>query len=157
MVVPSREQTKNPFLSLKFDEVIMYDFQGGKGSDLSIVEDNGKLAKSVTKQALLDNENISKLNSKLGDPKSYGCTTAACFEPHLGFVYYLKDTIVAFVTICLDCNRLVSSLDINAQKQGQLGQGEDAYYTLDGLSGSFREFLNQLLIKNNFSHQVKEP
>ena len=146
----------NPFLTLKFDKLIMYDFAGGKGSDLYIVDDKGQLAKSISKQIRLEKVNITKLNKKLGEKKSYGNPTAACFDPHLGFVYYLKGKIVGHITICLDCNRLHSSIKIIAQQQGKVGQGKEAYYISDGLSESFRIFLNALLVKYNFSEKKKK-
>ncbi len=145
----------NPFLKLKFDKVVMYDYEGRKGSDLHIVE-NGKLAKSIKKQVQLDKATIENLNMKLGKTNSYGGGTAACFEPHLGFVYYYDNKIVAYVTICLDCNRLYSSIDIPNQKQGKVAKGGKAYYLNDGLSKTFRQYINQLLVKNNFSHQTKK-
>ncbi len=151
-----KAQIKNPFPHLKFEKIMMYDFVGGKGSDLYIVNENGGLAKNIIKQVKLDKENVMKFNSKLGNKKSYGGATAACFDPHVGFVYYLKNKIIAHVTICLDCNRLYSSIDIPAQKQGKVGEGKDIYYLSDGLSISFRNFINQLLFANNFSHQIKK-
>ncbi len=152
----STGQTKNPYLALKFDKVVMYDFEGGKDSDLYIINDKGELAKSVSKQVQIDNVTARNLSQKLGDRKSYGGGTASCFDPHLGFVYYLKGNIVGHITICLDCNRLRSSLDIPAQKQGKVGQGKVAYYLADGLSRSFRQYLNELLVANIFSHQLKK-
>jgi len=156
IAISSKGQIKNPFQTLKFDKVIMYDFKGGKGSDLYIVDDKGQLAKSISKTVELSKQNISRLNSKLGDSKSYGAPTSACFDPHLGIVYYAQGKIVGHVTICLDCNRLYSSIEIIAQKQGKIGQGKTAYYIADGLSKSFRQFLNGLLVENNFSHQLKK-
>lgn len=153
LFLPSKAQ-QNPFSTLKFDKVVMYDFAGGKGSDLYIVDNKGQLAKSISKQIQLDKVIVSKLNEKLGNKKSYGDVTAACFDPHLGFVYYLSGKIVAHITICLDCNRLRSSIPIVAQQQGKVGKGKDAYYISDGLSITFRNFLNTLLVKNNFSHQI---
>jgi hypothetical protein len=151
----STGQTKNPFFNLKFDKVVFYDFEdiGDKGS--LIVDNNGKFLQNILKQVQLDNTSIKKLNLKLGDKKSYGNGTAACFDPHCGFVYFLKGKPVGQITICLGCNRLYSSIDIPAQKQGKQGQGKDAYYMLDGLSKSFRQFINRLLIKNKFTHQIK--
>jgi hypothetical protein len=148
-------QTKNPFSSLKFDKVIMYDFQesGEKGD--AIVDNNGKFLQTIFKQVQLDKETIKKVNARLGDKKSYGNGTAACFDPHCGFVYFLNNKIVGQVTICLSCNRLHSTIDIPAQKQGKQGKGKDAYYILDGLSKPFRKFINGLLIKNKFSNQIK--
>lgn len=151
----SNGQTTNPFLNLKFDKVAIYDFEdvGEKGS--LIVDNNGKFLQKVLKQVQLDSTTIKKLNFKLGDKKSYGNGTTACFDPHCGFVYFLKGKPVGQITICLGCNRLYSSIDIPAQKQGKQGQGKDAYYFLDGLSKSFRQFLNGLLKKNKFSHQIE--
>lgn len=151
----SNGQTKNPFLNLKFDKVVFYDFKdiGEKGS--LIVDNNGKYLQTVIKQVQLDTVTISKLNTKLGDRKSYGNGTAACFDPHCGIVYFLKGKPVGQITICLGCNRLYSSIDIAVQKQGKQGKGKDAYYILDGLSKSFRQFINGLLKKNKFTHQIE--
>ena len=120
---------------------------------MSIVDKNGKLAPTISKKATLPGTTINILNSKLGSKKSYGNGTAACYDPHLGFVYYLKNKIVAHVSICLECNRLNSSIDIPAQKQGKVGEGNEIYYISDGLSNSFRKFLTNLLIKYRFSHR----
>ena len=148
---------KNPFTKLQFDKVIIYDFSGGKGEeDFSIINEKGKLAKSVTKQIVLDKNTIMLLNQKLEDRKSFGAGTASCFDPHLGIVYYYKNKPVAHISICMDCNRLRSSKEIEVQKQGKNGKGEDIYYTLDGMSKSFRNYLNGLLKKYNFSHQIKK-
>jgi len=155
--VTASGQTNNPFLKLKFDKVTMYDFEGGKELNLSIVDNKGKLATSIKKSVELDKSTIAKLNQKLGDKKSYGLPTAACFDPHLGFVYYLNNSIVGHVTICLSCNRLVSSISIPAQKQGQVGKGKDAYYIGDGMSEAFQSFLKNLLKNNNFSLGAKLP
>jgi hypothetical protein len=148
-------QGDNPLAKLEFDKVVMYDFDGGKGSDLYIVDNKGQFAKSITKQVTLNKGEISSLNSKLGSKMSYGGGTASCFDPHLGFVYFLKGKIVGHVTVCLDCNRLSSSFDIPAQKQGKVGNGKDAYYIAEGLSTSFRQYLSGLLKANGFSHQIK--
>jgi hypothetical protein len=148
-------QTSNPFISLKFDKVVIYDFEGGKDLGIYIVNEHGQFAKTIRKQIQLDKSTITTLNAKLGDKKSYGGVTASCFDPHLGIVYFLKDKAVANISICLDCNRLRSTVEIKAQKQGKVGSGDSAYYIADGLSKSFRLYLNDLLKKHNFSHQLK--
>ena len=135
----------------------MYDFEGREELSLLIVDDKGKLATSIKKSVELDKSTTSKLNQKLGDKKSYGLPTASCFDPHLGLVYYLNNSIVGHITICLSCNRLVSSIDIPAQKQKQVGKGKDAYYIGEGMSEAFQNFLNDLLKKNNFSPGIKLP
>lgn len=151
----SIKEIKNPYLKLKFDRVLMCDFSGAKDWNQYIVDEKGKLATSIIKSITLDIKLVYDLNNKLGDKKSFGGGEASCFDPHLGFVYYLKGKIVAYITICLGCNVLVSSLTLDAQKQGKVGEGKDAYYMADGPSPAFRSFLNDLLKKYNFSHQIR--
>jgi hypothetical protein len=148
-------QSKNPFNKLKFDKVVFYDFEdvGEKGA--YIVNENGKNIQTIKKQIKLDSATVKKLNSKLGDKKSFGKQPASCFEPHCGFVYFLKDKPVAQITICFSCNRLYSSIVIPAQKQGKQGKGKEAYYIFNGLSKSFRLFLNSLLVMHKFSNQIE--
>jgi hypothetical protein len=147
----SKGQTSNPYLKLHYDKVIMYDFVGIKGLSLLIVDDKGQLSKSVKKQVQLEKGTISKLNVKLGDRKSFGEQPAACFDPHLGIVYYLAGKIVGHITICLSCHRLVSSINLPSQRQGRVGKGKDSDYIRDGISEKFQKFLEDLLLKNNFS------
>jgi hypothetical protein len=153
---PSQGQTKNPFLFVKFDKVIMYDYQPA-GEYPALVDKNGNLVSnaSIKKQVQLDSATINKLNRKIGDRKSYGQVTAVCFDPHLGIVYYLNGKIVRRVLVCIDCNALRAHIDIPARHQNKQSQGDNAYYLDDGMSKSFREFINSLLIKYNFSHQIK--
>ena len=148
-------QTSNPFINLKFDKVVIYDYEQN-GENPALV-DKGQILKDVKikKQIQLGKATIDKLNTKLGDKKSYGNNHADCFEPHLGIVFYFQNKTVADVLVCLDCNRLSSSIDIPAIKQGRQGKGKETYYALDGLSKSFRHFLNDMLKKYNFSHQIK--
>lgn len=148
-------QVDNPFLQIKTDSLVIYDFFGGKGGDLSIVKDDGTLANAISKSVTLDKNVSLELRLKLGSKKSYGQSVAACFDPHLGFVFYNKGKMVAHVTICIDCNRLHSSIDLKAQKQGETISGNDNYYTGQGMSKSFRIFLNTLLKKHKFSHQIE--
>jgi hypothetical protein len=151
---PAAGQATNPFAKLKFDKVMMYDFNGGKGEDLSIINPSGRLAASVTKQVQLSPAETSRFTSRIGSRRSYGGSTASCFDPHLGFVYYLNGKSVAHITVCLDCNRLRAVPDIPARKQGKAGSGKDAYYLSDGLSKSLRQYLNGLIKANSFSHQL---
>ncbi len=142
------------FQSLKIDKLIMYDFEP-KDKGGSIIEDKGELTKNIKKQVQLDKLISSKLNIKLGSKKSFGGGTAACFEPHLGFVYYLNNKVVAHITICMECNRLHSSIPIPQQKATKIGKGNSSYFLQNnGMSVNFRKFLNELLVANNFSNQV---
>ena len=134
----------------------MYDYQP-KGEDPSLIDKQGKLLSTVTikKQVQVDSATINELNRKLGDKKSYGQVTAMCFDPHLGIVYYLNGKVVRHVLVCMGCNALRADIDIPAQHQDRRGQGDKIYYLGDGMSKSFRQFINGLLIKYNFSHQIE--
>lgn len=141
------------FSDLKFDKVVMYDFEGVKGSGLYIIN-NGKLSTSVKKQQTLNKKEESLLINKLNLKSSYGGGTASCFDPHLGFVIYNKNIVVAHITICLDCNRLSSSITIAEQQNDDQDSFENKYVNTSGLSPIFRKFINELLIKYRFSHQI---
>ncbi|MDR3694132.1 hypothetical protein [Mucilaginibacter sp.] len=139
---------KNSPLQLKYDKVMMYNFNGGIGSDMSIVDARGHIAKSMKKQVVLDNESALSLTRKLGEKESFDDTTAACFEPGLGFVYYLKGKIVAHITVCLSCNVVTSSIPLDPQKHDKFWANND--YLAGWPSKSFRAFLMGLLKKYNF-------
>ena len=120
----AKGQTKNPYLNLKFDKVLFYDFRKNPENVSLIVDNKGKPLQAIIKAAQLDSNTIKKFNAKLGNKSSFGNVTAACFDPHCGFVYYLKGKPVGQISICLECNRLRSSIEIPAQKQGKQGQGK---------------------------------
>lgn len=137
--------------------MVFYDFGGRPEEEiLSIIEKDGKLHKSVIKSTKPDKLTANKFTVSLGQKESYGNGTAACFDPHLGVVYYSKGKPLGHVTICMSCNRLYPSLDIRAQEQGKQGKGIDVYYTLNGMSKKFRKEINSILIEYKFSHQIKE-
>ena len=140
-------QTPDSILKVKFDKVIIYDYEGGR-TENPIVNNKQQLATSIKKQVELSKPTIDSLDKNLVNKKMYGNITAMCVDPHLGIVYYLEDKIVAHISVCLNCNVLHSSFEIAAQKQsGETGA--------DGLSKSFRQFLNDLLKRYGFSHQIK--
>src|SRR5258708_2887754 len=89
LTISAYSKIKNPYLTLRYDKVIMYDFaksDGGESNDTAYPLDrNGHLSKYVTKQVQLDEETIKELNDRLGDKRSYGRVSAFCFDPHLGF------------------------------------------------------------------------
>lgn len=148
-------QTRNSSQSLKFDRVVIYDYEP-KGENPNFLNNQNQIIKGVLvkKQVTLDKATINKLNLELTNKKSYGGNYAMCFEPHLAVVYFLKERPIQNVIICLHCNRLTSSFPIPQQLQGKVGKGEKAYYTREGLSKSFRFYLNNLLKKYQFSNQI---
>ncbi|MFL5728690.1 MAG: hypothetical protein ACJ75J_04310 [Cytophagaceae bacterium] len=146
-------QNKNPFLSLQYDSVLIYDFDWrGKQEYFSIVDASDHLAPTVRKSAGLDRKQYAKLNKLLGEKSSFGQSTAACFEPHLGVVYYKAGKPLAYMTICMACNRLEASIRIPAQEQGvQIAEGL-TYYTKVGMGKSLRKYLYHLMASNDFRY-----
>lgn len=123
----------------------MYDYGSNGEKPGDIIDGRGHLITSIKKSVQLQKITFYLLNAKPGQRKSYGGGTASCFEPHLAFVYYLKEKIVSYISICLRCNRLYASIGIPAQKQGKVRKGKEVYYTSDGMSKSFENFKTAFL------------
>lgn len=147
-------QAANGSKRLKFDKAAIYDFEGRKGRGLFIVE-HGKLSSSISKQKILSNSEADTMLVRLYQKASYGGLMAECFDPHLGIVYYSKDSMVAHITVCLDCNRISMSMQIPGLQQGRTATADEIYYMQTGMSKSFRKFLNGLILKYGFSHPIK--
>lgn len=144
------------FLDITYDKVVMYEYDGGKGEDLSIIDPNGNFAKSLSAHVTLNNATIKELNQRFTDKKSFGGGVSACYEPHLGFVYFLKEKIVGKIDVCLRCNRLYSTFEFEAQKYEAhtTPQGE-TFYTGEGMSNDFTQWLNELIKSKGFKHVLE--
>ena len=155
-LVLTKAHAQNPFLTLKYDSLVWYDYKGYKGN-FDVIDKSGKLNKSVVKSAVLDAVSAKEFSRRLGLRSSYGQAKAFCFDPHLGIVYYKAGKAIATVLICMDCNILEPSLHLKAQEQGYDvgGPGNPTgLYTGGGMSPAFRKYINSLLIKYRFSHQI---
>jgi len=113
---------ENVFSKIDFDEAIAYNYDGEGGIDI-IDKENGKLANKIKKQFVLDKTQAIKFTNQICDSTSYGGDIAACFDPHLGLVFYKTQKPVAYISICLDCNYLVSSIDIPNSQGGFSDKG----------------------------------
>ena len=134
------QSLKNPFDNLRYDKVVAYDYNGYAGRE--IVKD-GKLIEYIYKQKELTGKQVKNFNWITGDTTSYGGKTAACFEPHLGVVYYQKEKIVGYISICLACNYLKSSIEIPASRYRKFISDYDSTYLETGY-GFTREGSHQL-------------
>jgi hypothetical protein len=148
-----------PFSSLSSDSLVLYDFNKNTrpGASIVIEKEGKKVLAPFEKSKKIGIKYSVEFNGWVEDQKSYGAGTAACFDPHLGVVYYKDGQIQAYINICMGCNILESSLPLKVQNQGPQKDEESGaiYYTLNGMSKSFRKYLNQLIRKNNFSHEGK--
>lgn len=147
------KQTKkytNPFDTLRYDKAIAYDYDGYP--NLQIVA-NGQLLpvkKRIFKEKELTKQQVKRLNKIVGDKKSYGQTTAACFDPHFGVVYYNKNKIVGHVSVCLACNFLKSTPDIPATHAHASDLCNECYAF--GFTKPARKSISKFVRELQFSH-----
>ena|SRR5688500_9812995 len=117
----STASSKNVFAAIEYDKVVAYSYDGD--GHIEIVDEQRQLAKKIKKQIELSKSQIVRLTNTLCDKSTYGGDIAACFDPHFGLVYYKSDKPIAFVSICLDCNYLVSSINIPHSDAGFSDEG----------------------------------
>jgi len=134
-IIQATPKITNPLLSLNYDSVIAYDYDGS--GQLLIIDDSGQLAKTVTKRFYLPNKKIEEIVILLGDTSTYGGELVACFEPHIGIVFYNERRVIEHVSICLDCNGLNSLIPISVS---------------GGFSKLGRRKINNLCRELSFSH-----
>jgi hypothetical protein len=148
------QQPVNPFLSIKFDRVMICDFDS-EGHDYTLLDRNGRLTDVVKKSAQLDPSTTATLVEKLGEKQSYGAVHTEGCDPHFAIVFFKADSAVASVQIGLSCNYLHTWFVIPAQQQGKAGYGKNIHYTRDGISKEFRQFINGIIKEHNFSHPIE--
>ena len=141
-----------PYDTLKYDKVIAYDYDGGKGAEIVL---KGQLQKGLVKnEKEVSHKQISEIHKVLRDTKTYGGGKASCFDPHLALIYYKGNKIVGYITICLECNYLESSIEITASETKKIYYCDTCkgYYFADGFSKVGRVGINDFCKELNFSH-----
>ncbi len=155
-LVLAQKNPRHPFSSLHADSVVIYDFNARNEDDVdaSIIDKKEHLLREFKKSKRLGIDSANELTRRVENKRSYGGYVADCFEPHLGIVYYKQSMPVAYINVCIDCNRLEGNFKLPAQDQG-VAKSEEGYkyYIRRGMSKRFRIYLNALLKKYNFSHQ----
>lgn len=139
---------KNPYYHLKYDSVVMYSFISQKASNQFILDKDGKSTHHILQKTTIDRQVVLSIHEYLGSKRSFGEPVSPRFEPNFGFVYYYKGVIVAQISICLEANRLLSTLELDAQKQGKVREGNQEYYIGEGLSYHFKSYLKMLINKH---------
>lgn len=112
MIKPAKTNM-NPFSNLDYNKVIAYDFDGGKGYNVLSIANENTVTNTVKNQKSLTQNQVNHLISIISNKKSFGGSTGACFEPHLGIVFYKDEKIVEYINICFECNYLSSKLPIS--------------------------------------------
>lgn len=146
-----RENANRYFPDFSFDEVIAYDYDGEMESFGIEIIQNNKLT-PYKKKALLTPKQIKNLIADLNAETTYGGTKAVCFNPHLGIVFYNKKKVVGYISICFECNYLVSSKLIPVTEKKIIAIYDDLVVFADGFSELGVEKLSALCRELDFSH-----
>lgn len=141
---------KFPFDKLIFNKVIAYDFDGSEEPYPSVFDGVNKFIPIVEKQRALTVAQTKELIDLLTSTTTYGAATAACFNPHLAFVFFNNEMSVFKTDICLDCNYLNASEEIPAMHFKKIGKGTENEYSAIGFSEKGKSRIKQLARQLNF-------
>lgn len=137
-----------------YNKVIAYDFDGREEAYMSPINGNWSdsewisFSKVILKQKSLTETQIATVEDFLFDNSTYGNIFAACFEPHLGVVFYEDFKVKCVINICLDCNSLSSSTVISATSYNV----NEAGVELKGFSKLGRTKIIELSSQLNFKY-----
>lgn len=125
----------SPFDTLIFNKVIAYDFNGSEEPYPSVINKrNNFYVPVILYQKELMFEDVQVLTELVTNNKTYGNVTAACFVPHLGFVFYKDNKVVYNIDICLDCNYLIATTEFPAETYHKMKFDDGTEYGQRGFS-----------------------
>lgn len=105
-----------PFNKLRYDKIIAYDFGDGYSEEtLRVIDPQGRFVSNISKQQALSQAKADNILTALTTKSTYGGSNAICFNPRFALVFYKGSKVVNQINICMDCNYLVSEIDIPAQ------------------------------------------
>lgn len=139
-----------PFDTLKFDKIIAYDFEGSEEPNPSVIGKNNKFTNVILKQKYLNEKQAQFLLKCLTSNSTYGGSFAACFNPHLGFVFFNNNKVVYKVDVCLGCNYLISTSNIPAMNSKMINKGTEDAYPAFGFSKSGKKKIRKLCKELDF-------
>ncbi|WP_395063534.1 hypothetical protein [Flavobacterium sp.] len=145
-----KELNLKPFDTLKFDKIIAYDFEGSEEPNPSVIGKNDKFTNVILKQKYLNEKQGYFLIKCLTSNATYGGSFAACFNPHLGFVFFDHDKVVYTVDVCLGCNYLISTSDIPAMNSKMINKGTEDAYPAFGFSKAGKKKIRKLCKELDF-------
>jgi hypothetical protein len=114
-------KANNVFAILPYDKAVAYSYDGE--GDIEIIDEKGELAKKIKKKVVLSKPQTIRLTNIFCDESTYGGDIASCFNPHFGIVFYKTGKPIAYVSVCLECNYLVSSIKIPNDEGGFSDEG----------------------------------
>ena len=143
----------NPFKKLKYDKVIAYEYQGEGGLMIEKCLKNEK--EKINKTMTLTDKETEKLENILTSEKAYGNSTMFCFDPHFAIIYFLKEKIVGTISVCLECNYLISSEKIPATELKMIKISDDYSYPAKGFSKNTRKEIYDFIKGIGFTKYLK--
>lgn len=153
---PTIEPNKSngiPFSTLDYDKIIAYDFKGDEELYDAPIDKQGNFIPIIEKQQFLSQEQADKILKALAKKSSYGEASAACFNPHLGLVFFKDNKKVNQISICLDCNGSTSEIDIPARRHRVFNKGTDDEYSFTGFTPKGKAAVAELCRAVNFYYK----
>lgn len=142
-----------PFSTLNYDKIIAYDFKGDEEMYDAPIDEQGNFIPILEKQQFLSQEQADKILKVLAKKSSYGEASAACFNPHLGLVFFKGNKKVNQISICLDCNGSTSEIDIPARRHRVFNKGNDEEYSFTGFTPKGKAAVIALCREINFYYK----
>lgn len=150
--VKANSQNGIPFSRLEYDKVIAYDFAGSEEPYASVIDEKGKFIPVVLGQCSLTQEQSDTILSTLTKNSTYGEATAACFKPHFALVLYKDNKKISQINVCLDCNYLISDIEIPAETHKKINKGTKDEYVMIGFTKSGKTAIIDLCTELNFRY-----
>lgn len=155
-IIKSNKNNGIPFDNLDYDKIIAYDFQGDEEMYNDIIDKKGKFIPIIEKQQFLTQKQADKILSVLTKKSSYGESSAACFNPHLGLVFFKNNRKVNQISICLDCNNSTSEIAIPARTHKIFNKGTDSEYSFTGYTPKGKSAVIDLCKELKFYYKSAE-
>jgi len=145
-----------PFNTLDYDKIIAYDFAGDEETYPSAVDKKGKFVPVILKQQFLTQKQADQILSALAKNSSYGESSAACFQPHLGLVFFKGIKKINQISICLSCNASITETSIPARTHKVFNKGTDNEYSFSGFTPSGKKAITNLCKEIHFYYGNKK-
>lgn len=145
-----------PFNKLDYDKIIAYDFAGDEETYPNPIDRKGKFTPVILKQQFLTQKQADQILSALAKNSSYGESSAACFQPHLGLVFFKGNKKINQISICLSCNTSITEIEIPARTHKIFNKGTDNEYSFTGFKPSGKKAIIKLCKEINFHYGNKK-
>jgi hypothetical protein len=131
---PKINITARNFQEMKFDKAIAFTYNTAPIPTESEIIDRNTLNYSAKIPGIFLNKAQGKhLLSVINSKGTYDKAITDCFKPHMGIVFYDKDSIVkGYISISFDCNQLTSNPPIPALDYLRIKNGGSIGFSKSG-------------------------